>query len=156
MAKKTGMGSAPLAWVRNTRESADEPAAAPDPSPPAKDAAPAPKAPGGEVAEAKPQIETVDNTAEVRKSATSAGAKFRSLEAITVRLRGDQLEFLERLTREIMGNRERDSRKERITKNTVVRACLDALREVGFDSSNIPDETELLRRIRVGVVGESS
>ena len=156
MAKKTGMGSTPLAWVRNTRESEEEPAPGSDPSPPAEERTPAPKAQGARGSKGKPQLETAGNTSELQKSRTAEGAKFRSLEAITVRLRGDQLEFLERLTRQIMGNRDRDSRKERITKNTVVRACLDALREVGFDSANIPDETELLRRIRAGVVGGSS
>jgi len=154
MARKTGMGSAPLAWVRNTRESTEDPA--PEASAPVKRRTSARNAQSGEAPEAKPPIESVDNTSELQKSLTSEGAKFRTLEAITVRLRVDQLEFLERLTREIMGNRDRDSRKERITKNTVVRVCLDALREVGFDSVNIPDETELLRRIRAGVVGDGT
>ena len=40
--------------------------------------------------------------------------------------------FLERMTGE----------RERITKNAMVRACLDALREVEIDTANVPDEEE--------------
>jgi len=59
--------------------------------------------------------------------------------------------FPERLTGDIMQNRDRDSRRERFTKNALVRACLDALREVEVDTANVPDEDELRQRIRTGL-----
>ena len=152
MAKTTGMGSKPLSWMRDTR--AEEPdVVAPDASDPAEKPRPVKKK---RSADSKPNARDnshgADVKSEVRKSGTSKGPKFETFDVkLSVLLRNDQLEFLERLTRETMGNRNRDSRKERITKNTVVRACLDALQGVEMDTGNIPDEEELLRRIQTAM-----
>ena len=177
MAKKTGMGSTPLSWVRDTRtEDAD--VSGSDTGPPTekptqpKKQAPARKRSGNRKPRAKrqseaesrsvevqkpktiAQSETVQEDSEVQKLETSEVAKFETFEVkLSVLLRNDQLEFLERLVREIMGSRGRDCRKERITKNTVVRVCLDVLQGVGFDRVDISDEEELLRRVRVGAGG---
>jgi hypothetical protein len=92
----------------------------------------------------------------VQKYGTSAGPKFTTFEVkLSILLRADQLEFLERLTRQIMKNRDKANRQERITKNTLVRACLDALQEARFDTGNIPDEEELRRRIQGGAANRS-
>jgi len=64
-----------------------------------------------------------------------------------VLLREDQLEFLARLTREIMKNRASEYKRERITKNTILRALIDNLKELELDVRNIPDEAELTKRI---------
>ena len=147
MAKKTGMGSTPLSWVRDTRT---EDTAATEPPP--KTSPVVKKRAKREESEAQIRPEEIKNSAEVQKLENSEVPKFETFDIkLSVRLRGDQLELLEKLTRDIMRNRDRANRKERITKNTVVRACLDALREVEFDTVNISDEEELRQRIRVGM-----
>jgi hypothetical protein len=74
--------------------------------------------------------------------------KYQRLDVkLYVLLRDDQLEFLARLTREIMKNRTSAYKKERITKNTIIRALIDNLKEFKLDVRNIPDETELAKRI---------
>jgi len=74
--------------------------------------------------------------------------KYKTFEVrLTSLLREDQLEFLEKLIREIHKNREPQYRKERITKNTLIRVFIDAFQNVKFDIKNIPDEETLLERV---------
>jgi hypothetical protein len=74
--------------------------------------------------------------------------KYQRLDVkLYVLLRDDQLEFLARLTRQIMKNRTSAYKIERITKNTIIRALIDNLKELELDVRNIPDETELTKRI---------
>lgn len=115
MAKKTGLGNNPLAWITNTSQ--------------------------------KPNSKKVSS--EVTKFTSSAIPKFRSFKVkLSVLLREDQLSFLEKLIREIMTNRNKTNRKERITKNTIIRSLIDVLRNLEVDKTNIADEAELLKRIR--------
>ncbi len=75
--------------------------------------------------------------------------KFRTFEVrLTTLLRSDQLEFLERLVREIQKNRSAAYRRERITKNTILRVFIDAFKDCRFDITNIPDENVLLERVK--------
>lgn len=75
--------------------------------------------------------------------------KFRTYEVkLSILLRGDQLEFLTNLERQIMRKRSSHNKKERITKNSIIRAYIDILTSVEFDKSEIKDEAELLRRLR--------
>ncbi len=75
--------------------------------------------------------------------------KFRTFEVrLTSLLREDQLEFLEKLIRDIRKNRIPGYRKERITKNTLIRVFIDVFMNRKIDTSNIPDEETLLERIR--------
>jgi hypothetical protein len=62
-------------------------------------------------------------------------------------LRDDQLEILARLTREIMKNKASEYNIERITKNSVLRALIDHLKELELDVRDVPDEGELTKRI---------
>lgn len=74
--------------------------------------------------------------------------KYQRLDVkLYVLLRDDQLEFLARLTREIMKKRTSAYKVERITKNTIIRALIDNLKDLELDVRNIPDETELAKRI---------
>ena len=74
--------------------------------------------------------------------------KYQRLDVkLYVLLRDDQLEFLAKLTREIMKNRTSAYKVERITKNTIIRALIDNLKDLELDVRNIPDETELAKRI---------
>lgn len=66
---------------------------------------------------------------------------------LTVRLTEDQLYFLASLERTIMKGRGRGSRGERITKNSIIRAAINALRRLELDTRDIPDEAELERRV---------
>lgn len=78
--------------------------------------------------------------------------KYRSYEVkLTVRLSEDHLEFLSSLEREIMKNRSRENRKERITKNSIIRSILDVFRNLDYEKSEISNEEELARRIREGL-----
>ena len=75
--------------------------------------------------------------------------KFKTFEVrLTSLLREDQLDFLEKLTREIQKNRAPEFRKERITKNTLIRVFIDAFMDARIDTSNIPDEETLLQRVK--------
>ena len=77
--------------------------------------------------------------------------KYAALEALTLRISEEDLEFLRRLERDIMKRRSSGNRKERITKNTVVRAMLGCFRNVSFDKREIPDEKELRARLMKGL-----
>lgn len=82
------------------------------------------------------------------KKALTHVPKYQQLDVkLYVLLRDDQLEFLARLTREIMKNRTSEFKTERITKNTIIRALIDNLSGLTLDVQNIPDEGELTKRI---------
>lgn len=90
-----------------------------------------------------------DKSSELTNSNTTEVPKFSSFEVkLSILLREDQLSFLEKLTREIMTNRNNTNRKERITKNTIIRTLIDAFKDLDINKINIPNETELLKRIR--------
>jgi len=67
---------------------------------------------------------------------------------LTVPFSQQQLEFLDKLQREILKNRESSYKKERITKNSIIRTCIDAFRETQINLKNIPDEKILLERLK--------
>ena len=66
---------------------------------------------------------------------------------LTVPVRVDQEELLTRIVRFVSSSRDKDHKKERITKATIIRAYIDALSTVSVDLSNISDEKVLLQRI---------
>jgi len=68
-------------------------------------------------------------------------------ERITVPLRVEQVDKLGKIERSIMKSRSRNAKKQRITKNTIIRACLDAFFNLDFDIKEIQDENELRNRI---------
>ncbi|MCM8764649.1 MAG: hypothetical protein NC830_04745 [Candidatus Omnitrophica bacterium] len=75
--------------------------------------------------------------------------KFQTFEVrLTVPFTEEHLTFLDRLQREILKNRDHQHKKERITKNSIIRACIDAFRNVKLDLKNIPDEETLLERLK--------
>lgn len=82
------------------------------------------------------------------KEAQTRVPKYQQLDVkLYVLLRDDQLDFLAKLTREIMKNRTSEYKTERITKNTIIRALIDNLKELELDVRNIRDEAELAKRI---------
>lgn len=86
---------------------------------------------------------------EVKKSPTSEVPKFKTFEVkLSILLREDQLDFLEKFVRNIMISRDSSNKRERITKNTVIRACIDTLKDLDVDINNIPDEETLIQRVK--------
>lgn len=77
--------------------------------------------------------------------------KYKTFDVVTLRISHEDFEFLHNLEREIMKNRSRENKKERITKNSIMRAMLGCLRNVKFDRKDIPDENELRIRIMRGL-----
>ena len=80
--------------------------------------------------------------------------KFESYDVkLTIRLNEEQLDFLTNLEREIMKKRSKANKKERITKNSIIRSMLNVFSEYGidFNKSEIPDEDELTKRIWSGL-----
>ncbi|MEW6096195.1 MAG: hypothetical protein AB1567_06685 [bacterium] len=75
--------------------------------------------------------------------------KFRTFDVkLSILLREDQLEHLANLERQIMKSRSSHNKKERITKNSIIRVYIDVLSSVNIDKSEIKDEAELLRRLK--------
>jgi len=92
------------------------------------------------------------STSGVRKSRDSEVPKFKTFEVkLSTLLREDQLNFLEKLTRDIMASRDSNNKRERITKNSVIRTYIDALKNLDIHINNIPDEETLLQRIKKGL-----
>jgi len=97
----------------------------------------------------KSKDKSKNESSELTDSSTSEVPKFESFEVkLSVLLRENQLHFLQKLAREIMTRRDSGNKKERITKNTIIRTLIDALKDLEINKTNIPDETELFKRIR--------
>ncbi|MCM8784630.1 MAG: hypothetical protein NC827_00015 [Candidatus Omnitrophica bacterium] len=120
--KKSGLGKDPLSWISSTIKEEEE----------------------GKIKEIQEDKEKVE---------IKGIPKFKTFEIrLTTLLREDQLEFLEKLIRDIHKNRSPQFRKERITKNTLIRVFIDAFQNVNFNIKDIPDEKELLKRVLEKVV----
>ena len=75
--------------------------------------------------------------------------KFKTFEVkLSILLRDDQLEHLTNLEWQIMRKRSSGNKKERITKNSIIRAYIDILSSVEIDKAEIRDEADLLRRLK--------
>jgi hypothetical protein len=120
--KKRGLGKDPLSWISST------------------------------VTEGEIKIEKKD-AEEIQEDKIEKLPKYKTFEVrLTTLLREDQLDFLEKLIRDIHKNRDPQYRKERITKNTLIRVFIDAFQNVNFNIKNIPDEEELLKRVLEKIV----
>jgi len=65
---------------------------------------------------------------------------------LTVRLSEKHLNYLSILEREIMKKRSKENRKERITKNSIIRAMIDAFKNLSIEKTEIATEEELKSR----------
>lgn len=101
------------------------------------------------------QPEGRDNTSDIGSttlvSEPETLPKYKTFDVVTLRISHEDFEFLHNLEREIMKNRSRENKKERITKNSIMRAMLGCLKNVKFDRKDIPDENELRIRIMRGI-----
>ena len=68
---------------------------------------------------------------------------------LSILLTEEQLNRMDKLVKDIMKNRQ--DKKERITKNTVFRCLVDLLTVMPLDVKNIPDEDELRRRMLAAI-----
>ncbi|MCX8082268.1 MAG: hypothetical protein N3D17_02560 [bacterium] len=119
--KKTGLGRDPLKWIQPTT---------------------------AEKKAIEKEVELKISHEKKERQKTSI-PKFQTFEVrLTSLLREDQLDFLEKLTREIQKNRKPEFRKERITKNTLMRVFIDAFMETKINTVDIPDEETLLKRVK--------
>ncbi len=87
----------------------------------------------------------------VQDSKPETPPKYKTFDVVTLRISSEDFEFLHNLEREIMKNRSRENKKERITKNSIIRAMLACLKNVKFDRKDIPDENELRIRMMRGL-----
>lgn len=171
--KRSGLGANPLDWIKDTSEAPEE--KAPQKRKPRTRKAKVQKVEPEIVQEVKTEEVRNEETLELSeiitqeelevkpadeaflesdplyreyKEAQTRVPKYQQLDVkLYVLLREDQLAFLARLTREIMKNRASEYKTERITKNTILRALIDNLKELELDVRNIPDEAELTKRI---------
>jgi len=134
--RKSGLGNDPLSWIKSTLDDSTRTEA------PAREDAPRPpEQPAGRVA-AAPETPAKKGTV----------PKFKTFEVrLTVLFRDDHLDFLDRMVRDVNKNRTSQFRGERITKNTVLRAMVDAFRETQADLRNVPDEEALAQRLRARI-----
>ncbi|MGH7808303.1 MAG: hypothetical protein ACRENT_09445 [Thermodesulfobacteriota bacterium] len=128
MSKRKVLGADPLSWIKPTVQIHDK--------------------------EGLERNELDTTTASVEMVLTSRNSrvpKFQTYEIkLTLRLGEDHLEFLSKLEREIMKKRSPANRKERITKNSILRAMINAAKNLDIDINEIGDETELVDRFRQG------
>ena len=84
--------------------------------------------------------ETLETTAPTRIP------KYQTFEAkLSILLTNDQLRFLEDMVAKVMRNR--TDKKERITKNSIIRSLVEFMQTLDIDHNDIPDEKELAKRI---------
>lgn len=122
--RKRGMGSDPLSWIGES-----EPEAGADA-----------RLRGGEGRvreEASPDVPQL---------ASRVLPKFMTLVPVTARLTEEQVDWLDAAERRIMRSRSR--RRERITKNTLLRAAISLLMALPWDHRDIADEDELVERLK--------
>jgi hypothetical protein len=72
--------------------------------------------------------------------------KYQTFEAkLSILISADQHAYLEEVVSKIMRNRQ--DKRERITKNSVLRSLIQFMQTLDVDLENVPDEKELLKRL---------
>lgn len=98
----------------------------------------------------KPEIQEV-----IKEEQSSKLPKFRTFEIkLSILLKADQLENLNRLERKIMTSRTSGNKKERITKNSIIRCAIDLVTNLDIDTREIGDERELAFRINKAIFNQ--
>lgn len=116
--KKKALGIDPLGWIKSTKD----------------------------IEEQKTQRKHRENTEKTKEVENIP--KFETYEVkLTLRLNDEQLNFLTNLERSIMKNRSSKNKKERITKNSLIRSSIELLKTINFDKSEISEERVLIERI---------
>lgn len=137
MSKKKALGTDPLSWIKST---ADEQGVG------QSEAETATQRDAWSAADALPEKTEAED---VEEGALGRPApKFESFGVkLTVRLSDEQLEYLAALERRIMKSRSPGNRAERITKNSIIRAAVNALAKLEIDASEIGSEADFESRV---------
>lgn len=77
--------------------------------------------------------------------------KYLRMQKVDALLRPEQVAALDRLVREIMSHRA--DKRERITRNTLIRVAVEALLRLEFSPADIPTEEALQHRVLAACVG---
>ena len=148
MSRKKALGADPLSWIKPTINVDTDESHQP-------------------LSQAQPSYEETQEVQKAVKGKTHEGKKappptthhrnsympkFQTYEIkLTIRLKEDQLQFLSSLEREIMKNRSSANKKERITKNSIIRAIIDIFQDLNIETNEISDEGVLLRKLKRAV-----
>lgn len=133
MSKKKALGSDPLGWIKSTVPMYEETV-------------------GGRDVDREDYNPTRSNDKEYVEK-VQLGPKFERYHIkLTVRFDDKQLDFLMALERGIMRSRSKRNKKERITKNSIVRALVNLARKLDIDIKEIRDEKEFEMRINQAVL----
>lgn len=101
------------------------------------------------ISENIPSVTPVTRDVTSSTQSTIIGPKFKTFEVkLSILLREDQLDHLKKLERMIMKSRSSQNKKERITKNTIIRTYLDTLSGLDIDVREVKNEQDLLERIK--------
>ena len=177
MSKKKALGSDPLSWIRSSLEEQEAVEGgkgwhATEETPSLGVKARSSAAGGATAAQHRHQIRTGGEGWEERQPMEGemrapAGSeqrigrgrkvpKFQTYPIkLTVRIGEDHLEYLSKLERKIMKNRSAHNRNERITKNSILRAVINVLKKVDMDTTEIPDEETLERRLEQALISHA-
>lgn len=144
--KKGGLGEDPLSWIQKSEVS--EVVESPE---------------NGDLENSKvhnlgtPELKEIAPS-ELKKLRNQELPKFKTFDVkLSILIREDQLDYLEKTVRSLMKKRKGlPGKKERITKNTLVRAMIDVLRGVPFDPVGVCDEGALKERIEAAIQAKGS
>lgn len=125
-----------------SKEPAQAPGKLPAPAAPAQRSRRRGASPRNKARRSSGQSESQVNN--LRNRSTGDWEKF---EHLNTRVRGDQISYLDQLARQMNRSRAKGVEKERITKNTLIRAAIEALASLKFDYENILTEDQLIKRV---------
>lgn len=91
--------------------------------------------------------ELIDNIPETEERVIPTKIpKYQTFDAkLSILLTNEQLRYLEDAVAKVMRNRA--VKRERITKNSIIRSLVDFMQTLDIDFTNVPDEKELAKRI---------
>ena len=93
----------------------------------------------------------------IQEKYSSKLPKFRTFEVkLSILLKTNQLDNLNKFERKIMIGRSSQNKKERITKNSIIRCAVDLISKLDIDTKEIADERELSLRINKAIFNVKS
>jgi len=89
----------------------------------------------------------------IREKQSSKLPKFKTFEVnLNILLKANQLDYLNKFEKKIMISRSSQNKKERITKNSIIRCAVDLISKLDIDTKEIADERELSLRINKAIL----
>jgi hypothetical protein len=88
----------------------------------------------------------------IKEKQSSKLPKFKTFEVnLNILLKANQLDWLNKFEKKIMISRSPQNKKERITKNSIIRCAIDLISKLDIDTKEIADERELSLRINKAI-----